>query len=600
MTSTALTSSHLNIKDYVCPYDVRKARKERERQLCPIEKKSSIESSRHIHDFALQQVSKQHESNTQKRKTKKESQNEAPLLTDAAKIHEFALEQAAKQDAAKKNRKKRKSNIQSHPHLSQDESMAIPPPLPSVEMPMLPDVLPAIPSQLPTVDTTHTFASNQSNFASIEMPDVFGESNQDLFDYTEAPDGFAEEGQDKLCLEAEELAAGRENQHEDKKIVEPAAGLHETNGGVTLRSVPKDVAAETTTDSAAAEQKSAADTSDTNKTKIKRQTNKSPVYETDQSTEPKKRTRKPKSKSSSSHPVTADTGGGNEKFLAASPSPAAAAAANLPTTQIKKNLASLDNGTQSDGDNKTTKGQSDQGVKVFLKGRVSIIPVVIDTQILVAETDAGRYPTMSRYDGPHFKDCVLCTRKDSDEEDPLIECDFCKNTVHQICLGKKMLNKDPPIIIRELEPHDSLMCHDCMMYCIARRARAEGRRLNKWHHELSRVGLSHPDAANLAQDVDMSKSLENPEEADDDSPTYQACPIGGPGGLICCSHCTSAYSRSLSHTAKEMEAQSIAKTGQEVNEILDLLADAKQRLLNAMDVSQTNEIRRKLLRKNEV
>jgi hypothetical protein len=49
-----------------------------------------------------------------------------------------------------------------------------------------------------------------------------------------------------------------------------------------------------------------------------------------------------------------------------------------------------------------------------------------------------------------------------------------------------------------------------------------------------------------------------------------------------------------------MEAQSIAKTGQEVNEILDLLADAKQRLLNAMDVSQTNEIRRKLLRKNEV
>jgi hypothetical protein len=247
--------------------------------------------------------------------------------------------------------------------------------------------------------------------------------------------------------------------------------------------------------------------------------------------------------------------------------------------------------------NSNTCEAQDIGVKLYIKGRKN--PVVIDSQILVAECDGGRYPTIARFEGDHSTECVLCTRKDADDEDPLVECDFCKNAVHQICLNKKMLNKEPPIIIRELEPHDSVMCHDCMMYCIARRARAESRRTSKWHYELSRVGLSHPDAANLAEEVDLSKgSAEN--DTDDNTPTYSPCPNGGPGGLICCSHCTASYSRSLSNTAKEMELQSIAKAGQEMNEILDLLADAKQRLLNATDVSQANEFRRKLMRNNEV
>lgn len=252
----------------------------------------------------------------------------------------------------------------------------------------------------------------------------------------------------------------------------------------------------------------------------------------------------------------------------------------------------------SEPENSNAPEAQDAGVKLYLNGKYKN-PVVIDTQVLVAECDGGRYPTITRFEGDHSTECVLCSRNGADDEDPLIECDFCKNTVHQICLNKKMLNKEPPIIIRELEPHDSVMCHDCMMYCIARRARAESRRTSKWHYELSRVGLSHPDAANLAEEVDLSKGLAE-NDIDDDTPTYSPCPNGGPGGLICCSHCTASYSRSLSNTAKEMELQSIANAGQEMNEILDLLADAKQRLLNATEVSQANEIRRRLLRTNEV
>jgi hypothetical protein len=48
-----------------------------------------------------------------------------------------------------------------------------------------------------------------------------------------------------------------------------------------------------------------------------------------------------------------------------------------------------------------------------------------------------------------------------------------------------------------------------------------------------------------------------------------------------------------------MEAQSIARKGQEVSEILELLADAKQRLRVATDLSRSNDERRSLLKNNE-
>jgi hypothetical protein len=292
--------------------------------------------------------------------------------------------------------------------------------------------------------------------------------------------------------------------------------------------------------------------------------------------------------SSSSSPATLMTEAGK-----------AVDASELDINIMCTNQASLDDG-KANIDNSSQALDQRQGPKVHFKGDKN--PVVIDTQVLASECDGGRYPTMNRFEGAHLVQCVLCVRVDADDDDPLIDCDFCKNTVHQICLNKKMLNKDPPLIIREQEPHDSLMCHDCIMYCIARRVRAESRRTSKWHYELSRVGLTHPDAANLAQEVDLSNENNNndSEKVDDTLPIYSACPQNGPGGLICCAHCTASYSRFLSNTAKEMEAQSVAKAGQEVNEILDLLADAKKRLLNATDVSRMNAIRRKLLRNNEV
>lgn len=228
--------------------------------------------------------------------------------------------------------------------------------------------------------------------------------------------------------------------------------------------------------------------------------------------------------------------------------------------------------------------------------------VVIDTQVLATECDSGRYPTVKRFCGEHAKQCNLC-KKYGDA--PLINCDYCENSVHQLCLDKRMLLKDPQVIIRQNEPDDTPMCHKCISMCLFRRWRAETRRVTKWQHELTKAGLgSVPKAASLEEEVKLKGSEMHGDDhvegvMEDDEPTYQSCPDGGPGGLICCAFCTAAYSRFLSNTAEEMEAQSVSRVGQEVSDIMELLGDAKQRLERASDVSNQNEDRRLLLNKNQ-
>ena len=108
-----------------------------------------------------------------------------------------------------------------------------------------------------------------------------------------------------------------------------------------------------------------------------------------------------------------------------------------------------------------------------------------------------------------------------------------------------------------------------------------------------------PEAARLTEEVDLKEGDGEELMGGDGEPTYTPCPNGGPGGLICCSYCTASYSRFLSNTAKEMEAQSVSRIGHEVSDILELLADAKLRLQRAAEVTQSNEERRGLLDRNQ-
>ncbi|KAL7553566.1 hypothetical protein ACHAWF_016864 [Thalassiosira exigua] len=226
--------------------------------------------------------------------------------------------------------------------------------------------------------------------------------------------------------------------------------------------------------------------------------------------------------------------------------------------------------------------------------------IVIDTNVLATECESGRYPTVNRFYGDHEEQCVVCNEP-GEIDSPLIECDFCSNSVHQLCIDKRMISRSgisAQVVVRENEPHETRLCHECIYLCVCRRSRAENRRLEKWQAELSKAGLENaPEAARLTEEVNINEALGPPagKTRGDDRPTYTPCPDGGPGGLICCSYCSAAYSRFLSNTTKEMEAQSVAKAGQEVSEILELLADAKQRLLRVSEVSESNEDRRGLL-----
>lgn len=66
----------------------------------------------------------------------------------------------------------------------------------------------------------------------------------------------------------------------------------------------------------------------------------------------------------------------------------------------------------------------------------------------------------------------------------------------------------------------------------------------------------------------------------------QACPTGGPGGLICCEECAKKYSRYLSNTVKDMEVHRVNRNGREVQELLEFLQQGRTTLDHAYSVAE--------------
>lgn len=208
--------------------------------------------------------------------------------------------------------------------------------------------------------------------------------------------------------------------------------------------------------------------------------------------------------------------------------------------------------------------------------------LVIDIRPLVEEVRAGRYPSMKSYTGEHLDICFICKTEDKD----VYHCEFCCNSEHLVCLRSKLT-------IRNLEPDDEFMCHRCIQTCMSRRNRAERRRQEKLNKVSSSTagGNSEPKAQ-----IVWNKTS---EEIDAFISTYNKCPNGGSGGLVCCQHCSNAYSKLLTETSKEMEVQTVSSLGREVSELIELLNDAQARLKQAVDVTNLNDVRRSLLEKSE-
>lgn len=248
----------------------------------------------------------------------------------------------------------------------------------------------------------------------------------------------------------------------------------------------------------------------------------------------------------------------------------------------------------------TTSKKKKKRKKSPLANPKSTTCVVVDIRPLVEEIRAGRYPSMKEYTDDHLNICFACKNKGSD----LYFCEFCENAEHLSCVQSRVTIRDP-------EPDDEFMCHRCIQTVMARRSRAEKRRLQKLDEAMNKTSLKAGANAEMGTGVISTHEAKavtalkreivwNQAEFDAHVVSYKKCPSGGPGGLICCAICTANYSRLLSETSKEMDAQTVSSIGREVSELMQLLHDAKERLQQSTDVSNANSIRMSLLNNDQV
>jgi len=189
----------------------------------------------------------------------------------------------------------------------------------------------------------------------------------------------------------------------------------------------------------------------------------------------------------------------------------------------------------------------------------------------------------------------------------LFFCEYCNKSEHLECLKTKWNVKDHKV-------GDEFMCHTCVQNMLTRRARNARRRerekeereqLMREHGETGEYNDELASAADVANAAKAAIAIKrevgwNQSDFDCQRISYRKCPFGGPGGLICCRPCSSAYSRFLAKTTMEMENQSVSSVGQEVSDLMRLLLDAQVKLQQSVDVTNCNELRRSLLDKDEV
>ena len=66
----------------------------------------------------------------------------------------------------------------------------------------------------------------------------------------------------------------------------------------------------------------------------------------------------------------------------------------------------------------------------------------------------------------------------------------------------------------------------------------------------------------------------------------QLCPTGGPGGLVCCHVCASAYSRYLAQAVTDMDTQNLEHAGNEVQELMGFMDETRSKLQGKVRLAQ--------------
>jgi hypothetical protein len=67
----------------------------------------------------------------------------------------------------------------------------------------------------------------------------------------------------------------------------------------------------------------------------------------------------------------------------------------------------------------------------------------------------------------------------------------------------------------------------------------------------------------------------------------QLCPTGGPGGLVCCEVCATAYSRFLNQTSTDLDTQTVHQVGKEVQELVGFMKETRSKLQKKVALART-------------
>lgn len=206
----------------------------------------------------------------------------------------------------------------------------------------------------------------------------------------------------------------------------------------------------------------------------------------------------------------------------------------------------------------------DPGPPPVFTERTAPLPAIIDTRTLVQEVDAGRYPSIKRLDDGDGRDtaCAICKAIEPPHpllvgQQNLIPCGFCRQVVHFSCVCTRFILKDP-------EPDDDFMCHNCIGVISARRARAEKRRLEK---------LANPDVLPASNPNTATSTTTSAPSLSDGADLRDV--IALTNGVVL-----------------NREFECVAAQGRRVEELVELLRDAATRLATSMDVAAVNQARR--------
>ena len=186
---------------------------------------------------------------------------------------------------------------------------------------------------------------------------------------------------------------------------------------------------------------------------------------------------------------------------------------------------------------------------------ISDLPVlpVIDMQVLVDEADTGRYPSIQRLKGDNDEECKICKQQSG----IMHKCAFCSHVVHLECMRTKVSVKAP-------EPEDDFMCYSCINYILCRRRRAEKRRFQKQEAALEKAaGRRAAEAAAAEEKAKAAIAL--------------------------------AEAKKAAEPKFESEYHRVAFMGQELSELIELLADSTGRMNQLAEACRANDIRRNLL-----